>query len=188
MALHFGLRGSVRPDGSPSPGLVRSSELLNAVFALALVVIAVISRGSLVVLGHAWRHDLWSALLIGALAGLFLHVVGSGSPLPVASVRPARRPTDADAVTILLFVLGEAGAVLIWFGAGLPSLLRLLPRLMSLPVVAAGYGLSRAAAGQDHPLLGESMGCCLAGSICSAARCSRCSWPTSSWTCSLTSA
>jgi membrane protease YdiL (CAAX protease family) len=148
------LRSAERPDGSPSASLLRASESLNIAFALALLALGLGGQGRLVSLAHLWRHDLWSALLIGALAGLFLHFVGGGSPLPVASLHSARRRTDADTLGVLLFAFGEAGAVIIWFGAGLPSLLHLLPRLLSLPVVAGGYGLARAAAGQDHPLLG----------------------------------
>src|SRR6202007_1568584 len=106
-----------------------------------------------------WRHDPASAAFIGALAGLFLNVAGSGSPLLVASLLPpnGKGSTRRAAVpqwTILLFALGETAAGIVWFGIALGTGLLLLPRMAALIIVAAGYGLRRAVAGQDHLLLG----------------------------------
>jgi hypothetical protein len=153
------IRGRERPDGAPALVLVRAVEAAQLAFAAILLITGVLSGGRLATLGHLWRHDLWAALLLGGLAGLFLHVIGGGSPLPIASLRAARqtlrlRSADADPGTVLLFVIGEVAAVVIWFGVGLPTLLPVLPRLLALPLVALGYGVGRAAAGQDHFLLG----------------------------------
>jgi hypothetical protein len=152
------VRTTERRDGAPTLALVRVGALAQIVSAIVLVGVSLVSGGRLAVLGHIWRHDVWSALLFGVLAGLFLHFAGGGSPLPIASLRAVRSPRAQEAgagpATAALFVLGEMGGIMAWFGVGLPSLLRALPRLPSLLLVAAGYGLGRAAAAQDHPLLG----------------------------------
>lgn len=147
-----------RPDGAPALALVRLTSAVNVAFAIVFLAAGIASRGRIVTLAHPWRQDIWSALLFGALAGLLLHVLGGGSPLPIASLGGHRRPSagarDADIGTVVLFVLGEVASVGIWFGAGLPTLLRSFARLLTLPAVAAGYGSGRAAAGQDHALTG----------------------------------
>jgi hypothetical protein len=147
--LRWVLRASERSD-APSAALARASAAANIAIAVLLLLLAR-NGGRLVTLGHLWRHDPWSALLLGALAGLFLHFAGSGSPLPIASLRwpHARQRSGA-----LLFVLGAAASVAIWFGVGVPSLLIRLPRLPSLLLVGSGYGLARGGAGQDHVVLG----------------------------------
>ncbi len=151
--LPWCLRWVVRPsEGSDAPpvALARVSAAVNIAIAVLLLLLAR-DGGRLVMLGHLWRHDPWSALLLGALAGLFLHVAGSGSPLPIASLRGQHARQRAGA---FLFVLGAAASVAIWFGAGLPSLLSRLPRLPSLLLAGSGYGLARGGAGQDDVLLG----------------------------------
>jgi hypothetical protein len=145
-----------RPDGTASPLLTRwiaAADLGSILLALLLC------RANILIAAHPWRNDVWSALLFGAAGGLLLHVLGSGSPLPVAALtssrRKLRRETDvADLVSFSSFAIGEIGGIVIWFGVGLPTLLRVMPRLIALPLVSAGYGLGRAAAGQDHPLTG----------------------------------
>jgi hypothetical protein len=153
------VRDRERSDGAPSLALIRASSLLNAVVAAGFVVAAVVSHGRVAVLAYPWRHDIWSALLLGALAGLLMHVLGSGSPLPMASLSRSRWPANpvgrqAGLRSVALFLAGETGTLFIWFGVGLPSLLRLFPRLLALPLSAAGYGLGRGASGLDHPLTG----------------------------------
>jgi len=59
-----------------------------------------------------------------------------------------------DQAATLLFVFGEVAATFVWFGVVLGVCLAVLPRVVALAVVATGFGLRRAAAGQDHPLLG----------------------------------
>jgi hypothetical protein len=156
-ALPWALRGVVtagdRPDGAPSTLLMRLSAIANLALMALLLSLAWLSTGRLVAVGQLWRHDPWSALLFGALAGLFLHVAGSGSPLPLASLRDSARARASSAGT-LLFLVGAAATVGIWFGVGLPSLLHWLPRLPALFLAGAGYGLARGGSGQDHILLG----------------------------------
>ena len=162
------IRQAERRDGAPSLGLVRLTAAIDVAFAAVVLGAALYSRGSFPWMGRLWRHDVWSALLIGALAGSFLHVVGGGSPLPLASLRSPgghenrshRRP--AGLATVLFYVAGEASAVLIWFGAALGTFIHVVPRLVALAIVAAGYGSRRAASGQDHPLLGGIDGLLLA--------------------------
>ncbi len=153
-----------RSDGAPSLALVRWTAGANVIGAALLIVMGLRWMGAAaggpgVVLAHLWRHDPWSAILFGALAGLFLHFVGGGSPLPVASLRAgratsARAARGADPASVALFVFGELASIVLWFGAALPTLLHASSRLVALPLVALGYGLGRAAAGQDHPLTG----------------------------------
>ena len=163
LAAPWAARGLVRdrerPDGAPSTALLRCTGCVNIAFGALLLALGLVYPGRVVMLAHLWRHDVWSALLFGALAGLFLHVVGGGSPLPVAALgserrRPVAFRGTAGLTTVTLFALGEAALLTIWFGAGLPSLLHPLTRLLSLALIAAAYGSGRAAAGQDHPLTG----------------------------------
>lgn len=151
------VRRSERVDGAPTLSLVRATSIAEAGCATALLLLGVLSHGHLIALGHVWRHDIWSALLFGALGGLALHFVGGGSPLPIAALRTARLPaarSRAGLGTVALFLLGEACTVVVWFGAALPTLARGPSRLLALLLVAGGYGCGRAAAGEDHPLLG----------------------------------
>ena len=162
------LRQAERTDGAPKPGIVRASAATDVLAAGFLISVSLLSHGRAFQAGQLWRHDFWSALLIGALAGFFLHVVGGGSPLPLASLR-ATRMTNGVASrsgpglpTALLFLSGEAAAIYVWFGVGLATFIHLAPRLFSLALVALGFGLRRAASGQDHPLLGAIDGLLLA--------------------------
>lgn len=153
-------RAATSGDGSPSAALVRLIGLADLVSLLLLLAAHTVLGGRGPEMLSLWRHDLPSAVLIGALAGSFLHVVGGGSPLPLASLRPSygirlgSRDPSAGFATILLFVCGEAASVVFWFGAALATFVHVLPRMAALPLVAAGFGSRRAAAGQDHPLLG----------------------------------
>jgi hypothetical protein len=149
-----------RPDGTPSLALLRATAAIDLAGAAVLVSAAKVLHWPLLQTVQLWRHDLPSAILIGALAGFFLNVAGGGSPLAIASIILAgwqscgggRR--HADQLTLLVFVLGEIAATFLWFGAALGSMLRVFPRLVTLALVAGGFGLRRAAAGQDHALLG----------------------------------
>src|SRR5437667_9333020 len=76
-----------RPDGAPSADLLRWTAAISAGFGGLLLALGTAFPGRIVTLAHLWRHDIWSALLFGALAGLFLHLVGGGSPLPLAALR-----------------------------------------------------------------------------------------------------
>ncbi|HTE86280.1 MAG TPA: hypothetical protein VK821_16270, partial [Dehalococcoidia bacterium] len=110
-----------RADGAPSLPLVRSIAPVNILFAGVLVFASSGYGGRTAVFAHLWRHDAWSALLFGALAGLLLHVLGGGSPLPIASLAGGRRGSingtrDASLGTVVLFMLGEIGGLIIWFG------------------------------------------------------------------------
>jgi hypothetical protein len=145
-----------RPDGTPSPLLTRWVATANVAFILLAIVL---SRHNLLVPARLWRNDAWTAVLFGSLGGLLLHFLGSGSPLPVAALTGSRRRLRSeidvsDLISFASFAIGEISGIIIWFGAGLPTLLRLMPRLLALPLVAGGYGLGRAAAGQDHPITG----------------------------------
>jgi hypothetical protein len=147
--LNWALRPLVRGAALPA-ALARATAIANVVLAALLILLARVEERS-VTFGQLWRHDPWSALLLGALAGLFLHFAGSGSPLPIASLREQRPARGAG---VILFVLGATATVAIWFGAGLPSLLLHLHRLPALLLIACGYGLTRGGSGQDHVLLG----------------------------------
>jgi len=151
------LESVARADGAPSRRLVRATALLDIAGAAVLVGAANLSRWPLLGHVHLWRHDPSSALLIGAVAGFLLNFAGGGSPLSVAALVPLRAPGRHDAVdqaATLLFVFGEVAATFVWFGVVLGVCLAVLPRVVALAVVATGFGLRRAAAGQDHPLLG----------------------------------
>jgi hypothetical protein len=162
------LRRPERRDGAPRPAVVRISAVIDIISALALLAAAYLSHGRLVETGQLWRHDIWSTLLFGVLAGFLLHVVGGGSPLPVASLRAPRRDPGSAALagpgfsTALLFVAGESAGIFVWFGAGLPTLIHAAPRLLCLALVALGFGSRRAAGRQDHALLGAIDGLLLA--------------------------
>jgi hypothetical protein len=161
------VRKPERQDGVPTPLVVRVTAGIDVLGALVVSSVSYLSHGRLLEPGQLWRHDVWSALLIGVLAGFLLHVVGGGSPLPVASLRSSRRTTGAALpgpgfLTALLFVAGESAAVFIWFGVGLGTFIHTAPRLLSLALVALGFGFRRAACGQDHPLLGAIDGLMLA--------------------------
>jgi hypothetical protein len=162
------LRQPERRDGAPRPALVRSIAAIDVGSAALLLTAGFLSHGRLVQTGPLWRHDVWSALLIGVLAGFFLHVVGGGSPLPVASLRAPRLSGDFGPLpgpgfpTAALFFAGEAASTYVWFGVGLATFIHVAPRLFVLALIALGFGFRRAASGQDHPLLGAIDGLLLA--------------------------
>jgi hypothetical protein len=159
-AVRQRLKTVEREDGAPTLAVVRAAAAVDLVGAAAILGAALLVHLPLVGVLHLWRHDPASALFVGALAGFLLHFAGGGSPLAVASLTRVRglragdHSSPADLPTVVLFVLAEVAAVLVWFGAGLGTLQRLLPRLVALALVAIGFGLRRAATGQDQVLLG----------------------------------
>jgi len=146
-----------RADGAPSVWLVRVTSLLDIAGAAVLIGAANLFHWPLLTRVHLWKHDPSSAILIGSVGGFLLSFAGGGSPLSIAALLPARAAAHdraADPAATSLFVLGEVGATFVWFGVALGVWLVVMPRLIALALVAAGFGLRRAAAGQDHPLLG----------------------------------
>lgn len=151
------LASVARADGAPSHRLVRTTALLDIAGAAVLVGAANLLHWSLLSHVRLWRHDPSSAILIGAVAGFLLNFAGGGSPLSIAALVPLRAPGRHGAVdqaATLVFVFGEVAATFVWFGVVLGVCLAVMPRVVALAVVATGFGLRRAAAGQDHPLLG----------------------------------
>ena len=153
------LRVTERADGAPGQSLIRWFAALDLAGALGLLVAERMLHQPLFGPLRLWRHDPASAIFIGALAGLFLNVAGSGSPLVVASLAlPASGlpPTRGAAPrwTVALLALGEIAAGVAWFGVALGTALSVFPRLVALMLLACGYGSRRALAGQDHLLLG----------------------------------
>jgi hypothetical protein len=154
------IRTAERADGAPTPALMRAIALIDLAALIAIGAASRLFRWPLFGALHLWRHDPASALLIGALAGFALNIAGGGSPLAIAGLMGQTSPAQKharhaiDQATILLFFAGELAGLAIWFGTVLGQLLRAIFRLIALAIVATGFGVRRAAAGQDHPLLG----------------------------------
>jgi membrane protease YdiL (CAAX protease family) len=150
------------PSHSPARTLCLSSAANLLIASLALAAL-IVGRGRLLPLHDLGFGKLAPALLLGALGGLFIHVTGGGSPLPLGVLQPAEFGTASPLQHPLgaggaLLLGGAVGEELIWRGIVLSALALVLPGLIALLLAACGYGLQRWLAGEDHAALATTDG------------------------------